>query len=232
MAKIPKPAPVAPVWQSVLLQVSAVCAVVAIEAAGMAYSMQSASAAQVLDLGGGMKVHTDVVLKSVMSVAAGLSVVYGPTIALHFWRRGGARKRVLTVLAAAVSVVGFFVSASNLSGYTAWTRTGRDIEVTRANPFYAMAVADAEAVQAGRKPYLPSEERAILLRGQTQTTATRPFGDVLKAGAILLLVSGMATGFRLPTRQQTAPRQQRRRSGKRTAQAANDAAPAPLRSVG
>lgn len=188
----------APVWQSRALIVLAILATIAVEFATAAYNYQSASRSQLLDTGLGFTIQTDVLLKTLMSVAAGASVVIGSVVMAHHWRKRNMKGRMgQAIVAIIVTVFGFVVSVSNLSGYFAWVRDQRAVEVVRENPLYRAAAANAERVARGELPYLSGDDRRILREAQQLTTAEREPGDVFRAIFILGLVAGMATGYRL-----------------------------------
>lgn len=212
----------APIWQSRTLITLAVAATVAIECASIAYAAQSASRSQVLDLGFG-PIQTDVLLKTLMSVAAGAAVVIGSVVAAHQWRRRHMRGRLsLAWIAVAVTAVGFVISTSNLSGYFAWVREQRAVEVVRDNPLYMAAAANAARVARGELLYLTGDDRRILREAQQVATADRTLGDVGRAGFMLALVAGMATGYRLtdkrpgdaPEQGKAKPKRRRRRASR------------------
>lgn len=187
----------APKWQSRTLIVLAVAATVAVEIASVAYAAQSASRSQIIDLGFG-PIQTDVLLKTIMSVAAGASVVFGSVVAAHYWRRRHMRGRLAQAwIAVVVTLVGFVISTSNLSGYYAWVREQRAVEVVRDNPLYMAAAANAERVARGELAYLTGDDRRVLREAQQVATADRTAGDVGRAAFMLALVAGMATGYRL-----------------------------------
>lgn len=187
-----------PAWQSKALLAGALAALLAVELAAAAYAYQSASRAQVLALGGGVEIATDVVLKTAMSIAAGLALALGPSVAWHLWRGKRVGLRRQAYLAIAASIAGLVIATTNLSGYSAWTRQQRTVEAVTTNPLYALAVDNAAKVRSGELAYLSGADRTLLREGQALTTAQRDFGDVARAVLILLLVSGMATAYRLP----------------------------------
>lgn len=199
----------APTWQSRCLLAAALLALAAVEIGAAAYAFQSASRAQILTVGG-VVIHTDVALKTAMSIAAGLALALGPVIAIHKWRTGRKGARREAVLAGVACLVGLVVSTSNLSGYFAWTRGQLAVEQARTNPLYRVAAANAEAVVQGRAAYITGADRRILAAGLGQATAVRDGGDVMRALGILLLVSGMATAYRLPG-EPRAPAKRRRK---------------------
>jgi|GEM_PF-6854603 len=198
-----------PAWQSQVLLAGALAALAAAELGAVAYAFQSASMSQVLDLGG-MMVPTDVVLKTAMSIAAGLCVALGPVIAAHLWRSGRKGLRRQAYLAIAAALVGLCVSTSNLSGYFAWTRSQREVETIRANPLYAVAAANAAKVVSGEISYLIGADRELLAAGQGLSAADRNGGDVGRALFILVLISGMGSAYRLPTRPKKVVKRPRR----------------------
>lgn len=209
----------APIWQSWALLIAALLATGAVEVASAAYAFQSASRAQVLDLGG-VAIQTDVLLKTLMSIAAGLAVVIGPSVAIYKLSKQGERTRRQGYLAVAVCVVGFWLAAGNLSGYFAWTRDQRAVEVAQDNPLYDMAAANAARVARGEAAYLTGDDRRILREGQAQITARREAGDVARAAFILALISGMATAYRLPKGASLKREGNGRRRGRRSRRAA------------
>lgn len=206
-----------PAWQSKVLVAGALAALAAVELSAATYATQTASRDQILVVLG-IAIWTDVVLKTAMSLAAGLALALGPVIALHHWRSGTAKaKRQLAVLAAGAALVGLFISTSNLSGYYAWTRQQNAAEVTRSGALYELAEANAaRAIEAARtagapQVYLSSSERALLEAGQAPVTAARTEGDIGRALLILALVSAMATAYRLPEPAKQAKRSRARK---------------------
>lgn len=186
----------APTRQAKALFWGGMLALAAVELGGVTYALQTASPDQVLDLGGGWTIQTDVVLKAAMQIAAGLCLALGPAVAAWQWR-GSKRnkgKRALAWVAIAASLVGFAIACANLSGYQAWTRGQHEAAVTASGPLYAVAAANAERARLGQG-HLSSSDRAVLRAAEAPTTARRSVGDVLKAGFILLLVSAMGSGF-------------------------------------
>jgi len=200
-----------PQWQSQTLLVGALLALGAAELGAVAYAYQSASRSQILELGG-FGVPTDVVLKTAMSVAAGLCVALGPAVAAHLWRSGRKGQRRQALLAIAAALVGLCVSTSNLSGYFAWTRGQREIETVTSNPLYAVAVANAERVARGEISYLTGADRRLLSEGQALSAAARDGGDVGRALFVLILISAMGSAYRLPAKPKAAKRTRRRRN--------------------
>lgn len=170
----------------------------AVELGGVTYAMQTASPDQVLDLGGGLALQTDVVLKAAMQIAAGLCLAIGPAVAAWQWRgaRRNKTRRAYAWVAIAASIVGFAIAAGNLSGYRAWTRDQHVTAAAAESPLYRVALANAARAEAGQG-YLSASDRAALRAGEAPTTAQRTLGDWIGAGLTLLLVSAMGSGFQV-----------------------------------
>lgn len=188
-------------------------ALAAAELGGVTYAMQTASQAQTLDLGGGVIVQTDVVLKAAMQIAAGLCLAIGPAVAAYQWR-GSARnktKRAFAWVAIAASLIGFVVATTNLSGYMAHTRGQHVAEAAASGPLYDLAVANAARAAAGLA-YLSSRDRELLEAAQAPATARRSFGDIAKAALMLALISAMGSGFSVAAAVKKPKRQRKPRA--------------------
>lgn len=186
----------APTLEAKWLRIGGWVALGAAELACITYAAQSASNAQALDLGGGIILQTDVVMKAAMQVAAGLSLLLGPAVAVYLWRGSGKSrwKRLQAWVAIAASVVGLGIAASNLSGYNAWTRGQASAEAAASGELYAVAQANAARAAEGRA-LLSSADRRRLEAAERPLEAKRDVGDWLRALGTLLLISAMGSGF-------------------------------------
>lgn len=177
-----------PTWQSRALLLAGLAALAAAELGSGVYAFQSASGAQQV-----WGIPTDAVLKTAMSVTAGLGVAFGMVVTAWLWRTGRKGLRKQAWLAMAVTAVALAISVSNLSGYFAWTREQHAAEAVRAQESFRIA---AERRDAGA--YLSRSDEALLRRGQAPTDAERESGDLGKALGVHLLVLGFGAAYRLP----------------------------------
>jgi hypothetical protein len=189
-----------PTWQSRALLFSALAALAAAEIGAGVYAFQSASSEQVF-----YGIPTDAVLKTVISVVAGLGVAFGAAVAAWLWRTGRKGLRRQAWLAIAMTVWALTISVGNLSGYFAWTRAQAQAEVTRSSVEYRTALSRIED-----GAYVPDSDRAIARRGEAPADAERELGDLSKAFGVHILILGFGAAYRLP-----APAKKRRRKAKK-----------------
>lgn len=188
-----------PVLQSRALLGAGLVALTAAELGSAVYAFQSASASQEV-----WGVPTDAVLKTALSVTAGLGVAFGMVVTAFLWRTGRKGLRLQAWLALVVTTVALAISASNLSGYFAWTRAQHGAEQVRASAAYQIAL---DRIEAGG--YVPDQDYRTVRRGQAPADAERELGDLGKALGVHLLILGFGAAYRLP-----APRKQKRISKK------------------
>jgi hypothetical protein len=111
--------------------------------------------------------------------------------------------------ALALTFAAFVFSASNLSGYFAWTRQSAEVAALTESVRYTDAVADAkfaaELRAAGKSLTSDQYDRAkevaaILAEATPPATADRHVGDWVKALLAHGLILGMASAFQMPAR--------------------------------
>lgn len=208
-----------PAWQSGVLLGTALTALAFCEYASGFYAWKNASLDQVLVLWG-FSIPLDAVIKTGLSIVAGITCTLGFPVAMHLWRTGRKGLQRQAKLAFAVSGVAAVLTMSNLSGYYAWTRDTAEalkfqttLEYRTAADDYA---ADAQVLRSngslGQDRYDQHKaDLATLQRGEVKATAERHLGDVGRASVILALIIGAASAFRLPG---TAARKAVRRTKK------------------
>ncbi len=184
-----------PVWQSRILFLAGLAALGAAELGAGVYAYQSAARAQLV-----YGVPIDAVLKTVISIAAGLGVALGASVSAWLWRTGRKGLRKQALLAICMTAWALMISVGNLSGYFAWTRAQYAAETTRESAVYQIAL---ERVRGGA--YVPNEDRRLVSHGAAPSDAEREFGDVGKSFGVHLLILGFAAAYRLP-----APHQKKR----------------------
>jgi hypothetical protein len=191
-----------PMWQSRALLGAGLAALAAAELGSGVYAFQSASGAQQV-----WGVPTDAVLKTAMSVTAGLGVAFGMVVTAWLWRTGRKGLRKQAWLAMAVTIVALAISVSNLSGYFAWTRAQHSAEQVRSSEAYHIALTRIES-----GGYVPDADYRTVRRGQAPADAERESGDLGKALGVHLLVLGFGAAYRLPasaTRRRKASKKSR-----------------------
>lgn len=192
-----------PTWQSRALLGAALAALAAAEIGAGVYAFQSASRSQEL-----WGLPTDAVLKTVLSVSAGLGVAFGAAVTAWLWRTGRKGLRKQALLAAVMTVWALLISVSNLSGYFAWTRAQHGAETARASETYQVAL---NRIRSGA--YVAPGDRNALLAGEAPADAEREAGDIGKALAVHLLILGFGAAYRLP-----APAKRKRKAKSQRAQ--------------
>lgn len=196
-----------PTWQSRALLASGLLALAAAELGSGVYAFQSASSAQQF-----YGIPTDAVLKTVLSVAAGLGVAFGAAVTAWLWRTGRKGLRRQAYLAIAMTVWALVISVGNLAGYFSWTRSQHAAEIVRMSEPYRIAL---ERVNSGA--YVPDEDRSLIRRGEPPADAEREFGDIGKAFGVHILILGFGAAYRLPEpqkRKRKQPTKQTRAKGK------------------
>lgn len=192
-----------PTWQSRALLGSALAALAAAEIGAGVYAFQSASSEQVF-----YGIPTDAVLKTVLSVAAGLGVAFGAAVTAWLWRTGRKGLRRQAWLAMFMTAWALTISVGNLSGYFAWTRAQAAAEAVRETESYRQALARERA-----GVYVSDDDRRTIRRGEAPVDAERELGDLSKAFGVHLLILGFGAAYRLP-----APVKKRRKSKQSRAQ--------------
>lgn len=182
-----------PIWQSRVLLGAGLAALTAAELGAGLYAFQSASASQEV-----WGVPTDAVLKTVLSVAAGLGVAFGAAVTAWLWRTGRKGLRRQAWLAMAMTAWALLISVGNLSGYFGWTRAQAVAEAVRASEPYRIAL---DRVRSGA--YVTSEDLRLVRRGEAPSDAERELGDVGKAFGVHLLILGFGAAYRLPAQTKT-----------------------------
>lgn len=208
MAALSQPKHVQPRWQSALLLSAALLTTAAACTGGVIYAVQTASPSQSL-----YGIPTDVVIKTALAVTADIGVAFGAIVTAWLWRTGRKGLRKQAILAGVMTALAVVIAVSNLSGYNAWIRNQVQVEAVRSNPLYELATENAERAAAGQV-YLSSADRRMLEAGQTNTTAVRNGGDVVKAFGIHLLILGFGAAFQLPVKAQRRKARRPRRAAK------------------
>lgn len=193
-----------PTWQSRALLFSALAALAAAEIGAGVYAFQSASSEQVF-----YGIPTDAVLKTVISVVAGLGVAFGAAVAAWLWRTGRKGLRRQAWLAIAMTAWALTISVGNLSGYFSWTRAQAAAEAVRSTEVYEIA---QQRVRSGA--YVSDADLRTVRRGEPPADAERELGDLSKALGVHILILGFGAAYRLP-----APAKKRRSKAKKPTRA-------------
>lgn len=197
----------APARESAALFVASLAALCAAEIGAGVYAAQSAASAQAL-----WGIPTDAILKTALSVTAGLGVAFGAPVTAWLFRTGRKGLRGQAWLAALMTALALVISASNLSGYFAWTRGQAEAEAVQASMAYRTAARLQARREAGEAVYIRREDEAVLRSGEPPADAERELGDIVKAFGVHLLILGFGA-YRLPA-QRKAPARKRKPAAK------------------
>lgn len=196
-----------PQWQSRVLLIAGLAALAAAALGSGVYAFQSASASQEV-----YGIPTDALIKTTLAVSADIGVALGAAVTAWLWWSGRKGLRKQAYVAAGATALAFCIGVSNLAGYSAWTRQQHAVDAAVANPLYAVAVANAERVVAGERPYLSGAEQRILREAQAPIAADRDSGDWLRAFGLHILVLLFGFAYRLPTRRKAVRKATKRAS--------------------